>query len=505
MQTIQSLASKNILRHYFIAQSQNIDTSFQKKSEKTIFMNKKEKFEKNIFFVVGNPWIISNKNLLVFLEKADAKEYIRRNELENTNVFQVTKPDLLREIEILHSKKDISKIFLYDAPPIKNVYSTDEFLGIIPLTLDIEQRKSPQLDTDKNASQEQSEKRWNGVLQMKEALNTFKKEDRRKIDERLSCENIHTLIDYLMKENYLDSSKVGEQLNIPDNVIREFCRDPRNNDYSKKIIVDLLKFFGLEQYLLAFKDQCKELHEEISRGQGGHQIDCYFLKKGSPSFEELFLLTNIQRVSFKDTYCNCYLYQLTLTSELREEPVRIRVTNPSPSTAGLKSPCIVGKYYAIDGLEIVKKEASNELEPKSKKFSKGRLEMLNEEKVIVINPDKVGRQSTLPIEVQYERQEKVLAHIKKEFNCTYAEAVKKGKRLAENEAILEMYFNYSNSGKSAAKEFPNKNGFHVKKLVSQLRYSFYDACDLMIALHSNAEKDEALAKLKTEESHMKKN
>lgn len=485
----------NLLSYILTEKNPESSQELIHQTQKAIAEFRKENLQSEKFFLIGTTWVIRDGCLMAFTSQYEAKEFARRNELEDSSIYEATKDEVDKELSLLHSKKEVKRVTVYNVPPLGTSYTPEEFLGITQIE---ESNNGTQTNKTQGAVQ------WNGVIQMQEALDTYKKEDRRKIDNRLSCENVHTLIDYLMKENYLDATQMSESIGIPENVIREFCRDPRKNDYSKKIIVDLLSFFGLEKYLLAFKDQCNELRSELLMGQSGHEIDKYFLKKGSASTGELFQLTNLQRVSFKDTYCECFLYQATLVSELRPEPIRIRLTNPSPPNTGLKVPCIVDKYYAIEGLDEVDHKPANALEPKSKKFSQGRLDMLQEEKVIVISPAKVGRQSTLPKEEQFERQTIVLAHLKKEFNCTHDEAIQKAKRLHEVEKILEMYKNYALSGKSAAGTDPNRNNFHVKKLVQEMRYSFYDACDLMVSLHINAEKEVTLARLQAEYAQISK-
>lgn len=489
MNSNKRITQQNLLTHIFAINNPIIPDSALTQSKKYILSVRQENLKREQYFTVGTPPLVREKTLIIFLSQTDAQSFIRRNELLEYSVCESSKSDIDKEVRVLNCKKAIRSIMVYTTPPIGTTYSPEEFLGISQLEL---------LSTMPLTKEIQ----WNGLMEMKRALDTFKKDDRRKHDSRLSCENVHTLIDFLMRENFIEPSQIGDKVGLSADTIRAFCRDPRDNSYSKATVVKLLKYFGLEKYTLSFRNQCDELRNEILAGQSGHEIDRYYLKKGHPSSDELFKLESLNRVSFKDsdTDCEYYLYQGVLTSELRKEPIRIRITNPSPITTGSKVPCIVGKYYAIEGLDPLVPADSD----KPRRITQSQIALLGEQKTIVINPDKPGFRSELSIEEQFERQEVVLAQLKKEFNCSYHEAIEKAKRLSTHEKILDQYYDYAKNGKFAAKETPNRNNFHIKKLVEVLRYSFYDACDLLISLYNDKERDEVLARLRAEESKVKK-
>jgi len=162
--------------------------------------------------------------------------------------------------------------------------------------------------------------------------------ERRKIDPGKLFENFSKTIEKLIQVNGIDPLAMDVAFGLPPGYTNGLCKDQTQN-VTRKILLDILGYFELENYQYAYKSQCAEIQEELRKHP--YDVDLYTVLNTSSKTKERFRLEGIQRATLPEN--SAYVYKLTLKSKSRTVDVMVSSNYR----------CIEGKEYEIKGLEPI--------------------------------------------------------------------------------------------------------------------------------------------------------
>lgn len=146
-------------------------------------------------------------------------------------------------------------------------------------------------------------------------------------------EKFPQLLQKLIQVNHCDPAKMDEELGLPAGVTEITMTDPQAN-LSKDVLRKFLTYFGLQEYLYRYADNCDELRRELNANP--HLFKSKIIP-AKVSTKERFCLEDLKRA--KDDN-GCWLYQLTFKSPTQNYVCV--VTSP----LGM----VVGKEYELEGV-----------------------------------------------------------------------------------------------------------------------------------------------------------
>ena len=186
------------------------------------------------------------------------------------------------------------------------------------------------------AEPQMSSRTFKGVEEVRQALETYEANARRKLDPGARYENIHTLIQTLAQQNEIDPSDMDKILGLTEGYSRRFFISVTEINPPIDVMRKYLSYFGLEGYLYIYKADSREL----ARYLGSHKVIDKFALRSSPSpSAERFKLESIERGTDRDM--NAYVYKLALTSN-KGNHIDIVISNPMKP-----APLIVGREYQL--------------------------------------------------------------------------------------------------------------------------------------------------------------
>jgi len=418
-------------------------------------------------------YINEKGQIILFLSGEEATRYAIKHGVvlcDRPMVMKVPKVKVADMIKESCKAKSTGEAKIYSIPPISLVCKVSDF--------EIEGRRAP---NDSSPGEERASGGFLGLDELKEALNTFDRAERRKLDPALRCENIHQVYFDLISVNRIDPDKVDRELDFQVGFTRRFCTDIASIETSKEAMKKLLDYFGLGSYLYIYKDYCKELMEELKQNP---VIDKYTLKPARVTTKESFELEEMCRG--RDELNGAFVYGLTLKSEHR----RIRMVTSSPFG------CVIGRNYDVVGLTPISDQnrLKNETETQPDLSDTLREEILKntaQKQPKLILPSKPGvKLKGTPEEIQI-RQNYLIGYFKRRDGINLQAAEKKYEVLAEDPDVLEAFYLYIKDKQWGCLA---RHGYTPKRLIQELHYPPYEAYCIMIQLQTDT--DRAITMLK---------
>lgn len=176
------------------------------------------------------------------------------------------------------------------------------------------------------------------VDDVRKTLDTCAPAERRKVDPGKLFENFSKTIEKLIQVNGIDPQSMDAAFGLPPGYTNGLCKEQTRN-VPRKIMLDILGYFGLENYQYVYEKQCSEIREELRKHP--YDVDLYNVQNTSPKTKARFRLDGIQRAVLPEN--SAYIYKLTLKSKSRTMDIMVS------SNYGY----IEGKEYEIVGLEPI--------------------------------------------------------------------------------------------------------------------------------------------------------
>jgi len=409
--------------HYFLVASKDTD---------------KEKWLQQCFAA----YIDGNKSLIVFLNFSEANLFAKRYgcvlDEGQPMVKKVTRESFLKIIAEYNEAKLIGNV---------------KFFSYVPLSISV-----PAVDLCFDT--QESEEKFKGVAAVKQALGTYEANARRKLDAGSKYENIHTLIMSLVQQNNMEYEALDVALQIPKGYTRNFCTKLNDGYPTMELLKKYLAYFGLEEYLYVYKNNCLELIKYLNEHK---TIDKYSLKPVSGAYER-FLLQDIEQ-GHDDQ--GAFIYKLKLKSKARE--ITMFVSNPLN--------CVVGREYRVVGLEDIE-VVRNEQELHDLPNDATMQAMIDE---LEKKDNKKRKAGKLPPTYEEERKNKIIRYFR-EDGLNGREAESNYKVLEVEPDILDEFYKYISS-----KRFGKIDlfGYTARKLVKELGYAPYEAYIILAQLRSH--------------------
>lgn len=396
-------------------------------------------------------YVDENQSLIVFLNFAEANIFAKKYgcvlDEGQSMVKKVSKEALLKIVAEYN-----------EAGLINNV----KFFSYVPLAVNM-------LPEDIYNVNIMSEDKFKGVAQVKQALNTYEANARRKLDAGSKFENAHTLIMSLLQQNNIDYDTLDKELGLPKGYTRNFCTKLNDGYPTMELLKKYLAYFGLEEYLYIYKNNCLELIKYLNEHK---TIDKYTLKPVSGA-NERFLLQNIEQ-GHDDQ--GVFIYKLSLKSKARE--ITMIISNPLN--------CVIGREYRVIGLEdmeIVRNENQTHELPNEATMQAliDSLENKNNKK------NKAGK---LPPTYEEDRKNKIIRYFREDGQDGKA-AEAKYKSLETEPDILDEFYKYISTKKFGKVEL---FGYTARKLVKEMGYSPYEAYSILAQLRSKPKETKQMLK-----------
>lgn len=330
------------------------------------------------------------------------------------------------------------------------------------------------------------------INEIKMVLDMPAASDRRQLDPGDNYTNLSKMIEKVIQKNGIDMQALDLKLGLQPGFTKQLCGNQTSNKTPKKIVIDYLRYFGLSKYLYVFKKQCAEVAEELERHPNG--IDAYTIQKTTPKTEERFTLQAVNRATYNN---EAYIYQLVFVNNLR------KVSVLSSTNFGM----IVGKEYELCGVSPMLNASKST--PKNAATAKptGSGATADEESAILealekkererkygepsqrqANPDQAeqdrrGKGKNRYMETEEEKKEReistILAYIIKTEGCNVQDARRKLVPIEDHAKTVTSFAKYIETGKGGAY---SERGWTPKKLMSDLRFSPYEAFCVMANL-----------------------
>ena len=291
-------------------------------------------------------FIDRGKTLISFLSSTEAAAFATRQGcVLPSGDFPIVCKDndsFIRLIAEYESQRMIDKVKIYARTPINLEFlPADFYRGGTDVSNfdrnDVEVVTAPgNSPAPAPAEPQMSSRTFKGVEEVRQALETYEANARRKLDPGARYENIHTLIQTLAQQNEIDPSDMDKILGLTEGYSRRFFISVTEINPPIDVMRKYLSYFGLEGYLYIYKADSREL----ARYLGSHKVIDKFALRSSPSpSAERFKLESIERGTDRDM--NAYVYKLALTSN-KGNHIDIVISNPMKP-----APLIVGREYQL--------------------------------------------------------------------------------------------------------------------------------------------------------------
>ncbi len=400
---------------------------------------------------------IESRHLLVFLSSEEASIFARRygclTETDQTMVLKYEPEDFLNIVSDYKERNLIKYIKFYSKVPINSVFTPRDFIN------------------KKTAYAHLSDRKLEGIDEVRTVLDTFDSSQRRKLDRGGRYENIHTLVDDLCCKNQIDSADLDNTLLLPQGFTQNFRLNAADSKSTQEVLVKYLTFLGLREYLYIYQANCTEL---LTALKCHPQIDTQKLKYPPSPTAERFKLEQITRGN-NDGF---YIYRLSMTSREGASETLI-VSQP------LNPPLIVGReYQLLDKDGKPRKEDSAPPNAVSKTQLPSPEEMLQmveaiEKKDRAPSSDKSTANHRTPDEV---RKDDIIRYFKRTEGINAQSAEAKYKALEVEPDILSEFHKYITDKQFGKIEI---QGYTAQRLIKDLHLKPYEAFLALIQLRTD--------------------
>lgn len=414
------------------------------------------------------------KELLLFMSAEDAIFFAVRNGLcINGKPMTMQAPkDIVTKMVVEYKESDlIDCVKIYATPPLAMDCSIPEFLGVATPPTSVSPSKIMDLETTV------PKRHFVGLDKIKLGLDSFERSERKRVDPSFMCESAHKVIESLIHQNKIDYTALDRELELPDGFIRNFCMNPVSCKASKKALQLMLGYFGLDEYLYVYRNECLELLAELKKHP---VIDKYELKKARITTKEPFLLKDIRQG--RDEINGAFVYKLDLQSQARPNNVKLVISDP----AG----CVVGNKYEVVGLapcgdaskieNETQSDAAKRIATKTAIDEEGKQSVPGEERLI--RSDKPGAYTKDSVEELLAIQDKILGYFKKRDALNLDVATERYKELLLDRSVLFSFYKYIESNEISGLM---REGYSIRKLIKQLKYPPYEAHVIMMKLDTD--------------------
>lgn len=386
---------------------------------------------------------IDNKALIVFLSLEEAQRFAKHWNCVINNepmVNRVSKESLRRIIAEYTGNAFIDSIKIYSIPPICLSYPSSACL-------------MEALPSASTILHDERQSEYLGVEQMREILDTYEVNARKKLDPGQRAENIHTLVQSLVQQNKLEYEELDKTLDMPQGYTREFCLSANGTHPSMEVLEKYLSFFGLQEYLYIYKKDCIELTKYIN---SYNELDKYELTSRIKPSDERFCLKKLIRGTDSGGH---YVYKVIL--ENADRKMSFVISDPLNK--------VVGREYGVVGIEKKNKDAISAPD-------------LNEDALSELSKS-MDAQPEEKRERTYEeiRKDEILFYFKRRnMNMKSAEA--KYRELETEPDILDEFYKYVSKKEFGKLEIA---GYTGRKLIREMHMDPYEAFLSMVQLRTD--------------------
>lgn len=359
----------------------------------------------------------------VFLTLEGAnKKALEKNAVMDGNPMTVTSSyqALCSLIEKYQRGHLIKTLCFYDRLPFYVKIPSSEWVGEDPGQTT--ETLSPPISQKSTESKSDSAAKLDHPVGLDKLIKMLDCQDRSKIANYPTYsifEKFPQLLQKLIQVNKCDIKKMDEILGLPAGVTEMIITTP-TIDVSKDVLKRILTYFGLQEYLYRYTDNCSELQRELKKNPN---ICSFRISPARVATKERFLLEDVKRAKDQN---GCWLYQLSFKSKTR--PYTCVVTSP----LGM----IQGKEYELEGL-VSKSDDTKD-------------------SVLSVNPvmgQEEGREIVEKMKAQYEQDQKDYLSVRRDYVIRYfkmhnpenralqlQEAEKHYNRLAKDDDLLDEFF-----------------------------------------------------------------
>lgn len=331
-----------------------------------------------------------------------------------------------------------------------------------------------------------NKKEFKGVDKVREYFSILDAAGRRKIDPGYRFLNIHTLVETLYQQNGLDPLDIDKALGFvemngkPSNFTYHFIKNPTEKA-KKDIVLKYLRFFGLEEYWLAYQDCCPEIKNEIKQSP---ELDQMKLKFPPKLYAERFQLTKFQKLK----YDGGLVYRVTLTGET--DTVEFNVTNP------MQPALKVGKSY-----QLLDKNGEERTEDKKRKEENQLPKLLTKDDIADVFSETQKKKPSTQSDQSFDqiRKNKIIFYLKDKLKLQRPSAESKFKEFECDSDILNEFYQYIEYHKFGNLEV---QGYTARRLMKELKITEpYEAFHYLLELRNSP--GETKQKLKLLEGSLK--
>lgn len=398
------------------------------------------------------PYVVGN-TLVVFLSEDEAQVFANHYGCVDNNEPMVSKTDkaeLLRVVAEYTDNRGITALRVYSVPPV--------YIDLQPsLFLSGHSTNEADASIDSDAKHTEINKEvLLGVEQVKQALDTFEPNARRKLDPGQRYENIHTLVQTLVQQNNIEYDDLDSSLDLPKGYTREFCVSANSTHPSMEVMEKYLSYFGLNEYLFVYKKNSVELINYLNARK---DLDKYELSSKIKPENDRYKLQKITRGTDSSGH---FVYKLVLVCG--EKTVSTVISNPLNR--------VVGREYAIVGLEQQGSSGKDVLSAPD--ISEGELSG------IAKSLDKAPAEKT---ERTYEdrRKDAILFYFKR-MSVDRRSAEAKYKELEIEPDVLDEFYKYIDSRQFGRLEIA---GYSARKLIREMHMEPYEAYLALVQLRTD--------------------
>lgn len=419
-------------------------------------------------------YISEGKELLVFLDRADAVRFAIQNSLlmgDEPMVICISYAALAKSVNIYNEKDLVKKVKIYARRPLYLFCQPSYFQQHQKQAPRQELMTAPPIEKDKI---QYPDREFKMVEDVKRVLDLSEVSKRRAIDPGLICENLHSVIEKLIYHNKIDMTEMEQQLQLPPGMLRQFCRDRVSSSISKDVAIRLLHYFGLEAYLYQYKRYCNEVMAELNRDE---TIDRYEIKPANLRTADKYKLVDVRRG--KDSRNEAYVYELTFKNKQQEE-VSLIVSTPLNY--------IIGKSYEIIGYALDEQMRETALEKKEKKpIQQDHVPQNRQVRAASFSVEEsAGRyrpQKSRPQRTQEEMDhDTIIGYFKEQSGDNFEAAEKKYTVLSKYQDIVHAFAQYIRSNRPGRiKVLDHTAGM----LMADYKYSPYEAFEILVQLRDD--------------------
>ncbi len=396
----------------------------------------------------------------------------------------------------------------YTTPPVSKHISTESE----PAREEPNPRKEAPAALPKPLFAPVANQEWKLVEDVRKCLTSPSAADRRKLDPGQNYENFHTLIRKLIQENGLDIEEMDRALGMQKGMTHNICTDLKSNNSSKEIVRKYLAYFGLEEFILMFKNESSEIARELKNSS---QIDIYEITRASNKTEEPFKLTAMKPARLN----GALLYELTLESVYRKQktyvscPFRLvvgkeyNVGGLTPLGNGPVAAKSAAKGAAKTSALIVASEEDEEeilakIEREQQKRTSGPQQRQSEQRKDARMSGKQRYMEETPEEKFEKEKNIILEFIIRTQGCNSRDAQQKFEPIGEYPAIVSDFVKWVKTKKPGGY---GVRGYNAARLMNQLHYGPYEAYLMLSNLERDPKKTQEILKYReTDPQYQKK-